>query len=203
MLFLEAHTHITSPFADTAGPHQELTSIFSSQPLKTLTLNLQNPSWPFSKGQIHLSFSASQGRLTEWNLAPGTPLVFIQSITLLFPSPPSKPALCKTLESFWPRIHCLEKITMLKNVFCLERFQMNDSFINLAMHIAPNTKDCITCVLDGAVASLWQPCLNWDQWALPSPHVLKLCFLPLCCIQTIMWFLCTLHYLQRAGLQKF
>ena len=52
MLFLEAHTHTTSPFADTAGPHQELTSIFFSQPLKTVTLNLQNPSWPFSKGQI-------------------------------------------------------------------------------------------------------------------------------------------------------
>ena len=68
---------------------------------------------------------------------------------------------------------------MLKNVFCPEMFQVNDSFINLSMHIAPNTKDCITCVLDGAVASLWQPCLNWDQWALPSPHVLKLCFLPL------------------------
>ena len=55
MLFLETHTHTTSPFADTAGPHQELTSIFSSQPLKTLTLNLQNPSWPFSEGHIHLS----------------------------------------------------------------------------------------------------------------------------------------------------
>ena len=59
MLFLETHTHTTSPFADTAGPHQELTSIFSSQPLKTLTLNLQNPSWPFLGGQIHLSISAS------------------------------------------------------------------------------------------------------------------------------------------------
>ena len=51
------------------------------------------------------------------------------------------------------------------------------------MHIAPytNIDDCITCVFDGAVASLWQPCLNWDQWALPSPHVLKMCFL------TILW----------------
>ena len=47
------------------------------------------------------------------------------------------------------------------------------------MHIAPHTRDCVTCILDGAIAGLWQPCLNWDQWALPSPHVLKLCFLPL------------------------
>ena len=64
------------------------------------------------------------------------------------------------------------------------------SFINysynygtISMHIAPNTKDCITCVLDGAITSLWQPCLNWDQWALPSPHVLKMRFLT----QTILW----------------
>ena len=55
MLFLETHTHTTSPFADTAGPHQELTSIFSSQPPKTLTLVLQNPSLPFSEGHVHLS----------------------------------------------------------------------------------------------------------------------------------------------------
>ena len=52
MLFLEAHTHTTSPFADTAGPHQELTSIFSSQPPKTLTLIWQNPSLPFSEGPV-------------------------------------------------------------------------------------------------------------------------------------------------------
>ena len=71
-------------------------------------------------------------------------------------------------------------------MFCLDKFQLTESFINdsyiyrtISLHIAPPTKDCITCVLDGAVAGLWQPCLNWDQWALPSPHVLKLCFLPL------------------------
>ena len=59
MLFFETHTHTTSPFADTAGPHQELTSISLSLPLKTLTLSLQNPSWPFLESQIHLALSSS------------------------------------------------------------------------------------------------------------------------------------------------